>query len=207
MATAIIYNLNGEKIGDCELNDNVFNINVNENCIYEAIVAYLRNKRTGTASVKTRAAVTGSSKKPWRQKGTGRARSGTRKSPVWIGGGITFGPKPRDYTYKITKKKKRIALKSALSDKVKNNNLIIIDEVKFDTPKTKTVQEFLNKMNYDKKTLFIIPKEDELFFKSIRNIPNAKVIKSGNINTFDIVNARNVVVKKDVIANIEENLK
>jgi len=207
MAIAGIYNLNGEKLGEYELNDEVFNSEINTNCIYEGIVAYLRNKRLGTASTKTRAEIVGSSKKPWRQKGTGRARAGTRKSPLWIGGGITFGPKPRDYTYKFTKKKKRIALKSGLTNKCKENKIIIIDEINLETPKTKVIQNFLNKMNLNKKTLFIINKEDEILKKSIRNIPTTKVINVNNINIYDLVNADTIVIKKDSVSKIEENLK
>ncbi|HOK41202.1 MAG TPA: 50S ribosomal protein L4 [bacterium] len=207
MAIAGIYNLNGEKLGEYELNDEVFNSEINTNCIYEGIVAYLRNKRLGTASTKTRAEIVGSSKKPWRQKGTGRARAGTRKSPLWIGGGITFGPKPRDYTYKFTKKKKRIALKSGLTNKCKENKIIIIDEINLETPKTKVIQNFLNKMNLNKKILFIISKEDEILKKSIRNIPTTKVINVNNINIYDIVKADTIVIKKDLVSKIEEKLK
>ncbi len=207
MATSIVYNLSGNKISETELKDEIFDIDVNTSCIYEAVVAHLRNRRTGLAAVKNRAKIKGSMRKLWRQKGTGRARAGTKKNPVWVGGGVTFGPQPKDFKYKLTKKKKRKAIKSALSDKYKNESLILIDEINLDKPKTKSIKEFLDKMKFDKKCLFIVSSKDENFRKSIKNLKNANVINFENINTYEIVNSKYLVIKKDIISNIEENLK
>ena len=208
MATSSVYNLNGEKTSDYDLNDDIFNIVVNTNCIYEAVMAHLRNRRVSVAAVKNRSEIKGSGRKPWRQKGTGRARAGTRKSPIWVGGGVTFGPQPRDFKYKLTKKKKRKAIKSALSDKLKNDNLILLEEGSLEEPKTKVIKKFLDKMKFDnKKVLFIISSKDETLRKSIRNIKKAYVINSDNINTYDIVNSNQLIIQKDLISRIEENLK
>lgn len=207
MLTALVYNLDAEKIGEHELKDEIFNIDSNESCVYEAVVAHLKNKRAGTVAVKNRALIKGSSKKPWRQKGTGRARAGSRKSPIWKGGGVVFGPTPKNYNYRITKKKKRKAIKSVLSDRARANNLILLDNIKLDVPKTKAVELFLNKLEYVDKVLFIVSKEDETLKKSVRNLWNAKVINQDNINTYDLLNAQKIIIKKDVIPFIEENLK
>ena len=207
MATALVYNLNGEKIDDYNLDDNIFNIDVNQNCIYEAVVAHLKNKRVCFASVKNRALIRGSGRKPWRQKGTGRSRAGTKKSPIWVGGGRTFGPQKKDYKYKLTKKKKRKAIKSALSDKVKNESLILLDDVNLEVPKTKVIKKFLDKMNLKNRILFIISNKDLNLKKSIRNLKNANVINYNNINTYNIVNSNHIIIKKDAVLKIEENLK
>jgi large subunit ribosomal protein L4 len=207
MSTALVYNLDAEKIGEESLKDDIFNIDSNESCIYEAVVAHLKNKRAGSASVKNRALVKGSGKKQWRQKGTGRARSGTRKNPIWRGGGVIFGPQPKNYNYRLTKKKKRLAIKSVLSDKLRDNSLILLDDVKMDVPKTKTIEAFLDKLNYLDKILFIVSKDDAVLKKSVRNLWNAKVINQDNINTYDLLNAKKLIIKKDVIPFIEENLK
>lgn len=207
MLTALVYNLDAEKIGEQELNGDIFNIKSNENCVYEAVVAHLKNKRAGTVSVKNRALVKGSSKKPWRQKGTGRARVGSRKNPVWRGGGVIFGPTPKDYNYHLTKKKKRIAIKSVLSDRCRENNIIFIDNIDLEVPKTKIIESFLDKLEYYDNILFIVTKNDEILKKSIRNLWKVKVINQDNINTYDLLNAKKIVIKKDVLPYIEENLK
>ena len=204
MAKVSVFNIEGKQVGEIELNDAVFGVEVNEHLLHMAVVSQLANKRQGTQSAKTRAEVSGGGRKPWRQKGTGHARQGSTRAPQWTGGGIVFAPKPRDYSFKLNKKEKRLALKSALSDKVLSGDLIVLDELKLETYKTKTVADCLKAIGAGKKTLIGLENNDAFAVKSIANIAGAKSAQVNTINTYDIINADTLVIVKSAVAKLEE---
>lgn len=199
-----VYNVEGTKVGDLKLNDEIFGIEPNEDVVHEAIVNFLANQRQGTQSTKTRAEVRGGGIKPWKQKGTGRARQGSIRAPQWIKGGIALGPKPRSYKYTLNKKVKRLALKSVLSSKVLENELIVIDEFKMSEIKTKNMIKVLSNLKIDSKVLVVIPENDINVQKSIKNIPGAKVCLVSTINVYDILKYTKLVITKQAVEKIEE---
>ena len=204
MANVAVYNMEGKEVGTIELNDSVFGVEVNEHLVHMAVVQQLANKRQGTQKAKTRSEVSGGGRKPWRQKGTGHARQGSTRAPQWTGGGVVFAPVPRDYSFKLNKKEKRAALKSVLTDKVANNNLIVVDELKFDEIKTKKFQAVLNNLNVTKKALVVVNENDTNVIMSARNIPTVKTSLTNTINVYDILNANKLVLTKDAVKTIEE---
>ncbi len=204
MPKIALFNVSGEQIGDIELDDNVFGVEVNEHVLYEAVKNQLANKRQGTQSVKTRSEVRGGGRKPWRQKGTGRARQGSIRSPQWAGGGVVFAPKPRDYSYKIPKKVKRLAMKSALSSKVLDNEIVILDELKMEQPKTKDMVNILKNLNVDGKALIITSEKDDNTVKSARNIPGVKTSLVNTLNVYDILKYDKFIITKDAVKKVEE---
>lgn len=204
MPKVALYNVSGEQIGDIELSDDIFGIEVNTHVMYEAVKAYLANQRQGTQSAKTRSEVRGGGRKPWRQKGTGRARQGSIRSPQWKGGGVVFAPKPRDYSIRLPKKVRRLALKSAFSSKVESNEIIVIDELNMTTPKTKDMIKVLENLKVGKKALIVIPAKDENIYKSARNIPGVKTSAVNTLNVYDILNHDSFVITKDAVSKVEE---
>lgn len=203
MANVAVMNMNGENVGSIELNDAVFGIEANEHVMHLAVVQYLANQRQGTQSAKTRAEVRGGGRKPWRQKGTGRARQGSTRSPQWTGGGVVFAPKPRDYSFKLNKKEKRAALKSALTSRVNESKCIVVDDLKLDEVKTKKMVGALKALNADK-ALIVIKGENDNVVLSARNIPTVKVSYVDTINVYDILKYNTLVLSKDAVAAIEE---
>lgn len=199
-----LYNMDGEVVGDIELSDNIFNTEINEAALHLVVVNQLANKRQGTHSTKTISEVRGGGAKPWRQKGTGRARHGSIRSPLWTKGGIVHGPKPRSYRFSIPKKVKRLALKSALTSKVRENNIIVLDELKFDEIKTKKMVNVLNNLNIKTSTLIVLPEKNEIVEKSARNIPGVKTALVNTINTYDILKYEKFLITKDAVAKVEE---
>lgn len=203
MSTVSVYNMEGSEVGTIELNDAVFGIEVNENLVHKAVVAQLANKRQGTQSAKTRSEVSGGGRKPWRQKGTGHARQGSTRSPQWTGGGVVFAPKPRDYSVKLNKKEKRIALKSALTSRVNENKFIVVDELKFEEPKTKEFVKVLSNLNVSK-ALVVLNENAENTVRSARNIPKVKTSLTNTINVYDILKYDTIVIEKAAVETIEE---
>ena len=199
-----LYNVSGKVIGDIELKDEVFNAEINTDAMYLAVESYLANQRQGTQSTKTRAEVRGGGVKPWRQKGTGRARQGSIRAPQWIKGGIALGPKPRTYKIKLNKKLKRVALKSALSSKVVENNIIVVDAIDFSEIKTKNMVELLKNLNLDTNALIVLGDKNENVVRSARNIPNVKTAYVNTINVYDIVKYNKFIVTSDAAHKIEE---
>ena len=195
--------MEGAQVGTVELNDAIFGVEVNEHLVHMAVVAQLANNRQGTQSAKTRAEVRGGGRKPWRQKGTGHARQGSIRAPQWTGGGVVFAPKPRDYSIRLNKKEKRIALKSALTSRVNENKFIVLDELKLDEIKTKKFQAVLNNLKVEK-ALVVMNQKDENVILSARNIPSVKTALTNTINVYDILKYDTVVVTKDALATIEE---
>ena len=204
MAKVSVYNMEGNQVGDIELNDAVFGVEVNEHLVHMAVVSQLANNRQGTQSAKTRSEVSGGGRKPWRQKGTGHARQGSTRSPQWTHGGIVFAPKPRDYSFSVNKKVKRLAMKSALSSKVAADELIVVDKIACDDYKTKTMVEMLKAIGSEKKTLIVLPEVDSKVIKSANNIPGVKTCQYNEINVYDILNADKLVIAEGAIAKIEE---
>ncbi|MGN1314614.1 MAG: 50S ribosomal protein L4 [Lachnospiraceae bacterium] len=204
MANVAVYNMEGKEVGTIELNDSVFGVEVNEHLVHMAVVQQLANKRQGTQKAKTRSEVSGGGRKPWRQKGTGHARQGSIRAPQWKGGGVVFAPVPRDYSFKLNKKEKRAALKSVLTDKVANGNLVVVDEFKFDEIKTKNFVTMLNNLKVDSKALVVVGENDKNAALSARNIPTVKTSLTNTINVYDIINANKLIVSKDVVKTIEE---
>ena len=204
MPNVAVLNMAGENVGEITLSDAIFGINPNAVVMHAAVVNYLANQRQGTQSTLTRTEVSGGGKKPWRQKGTGHARQGSTRAPQWRHGGVVHAPKPRDYSYSLNKKVRRLALKSALSDKVLSNNLIVLDELKLDTYKTKVVADCLSAINAGKKTLIVLENNDAFAVKSIANIKGAKSAQINTINTYDIINADTLVIVKGAVAKLEE---
>lgn len=200
------YNVQGQQVGEMDLSDNVFAVKVNEAAMHQVVINHLANKRRGTSSTKSRGEVSGGGRKPWTQKGTGRARAGTIRSPLWKGGAITFGPKPRDYSYVLPKKLKRNAMKSALSSKVNLEKFYILEELNFEKPKTKDMVKVLEALKIDTKTLVIIAEKNDVVTKSIRNIENVKPINVQNINVYDLLNHDSVIITKDAVLKVEEVL-
>ena len=205
MPTVTVYNTKGAPIGEIALNENIFGAKVNETLLHEAVVMQLASRRQGTASAKNRAAVRGGGRKPWRQKGTGQARHGTRRSPIWTGGGIIFGPTPRSYDYNLPKKARRQALKSALSAKVAAGELIVVDEINFTEPKTKTMVGILGNLKVNK-ALIVTAVMEENLFKSARNIPGAMAMVTEGLNVYDILAYDHLVLTKDAVGKVEEAL-
>jgi large subunit ribosomal protein L4 len=204
MPKVAVYDMQGTQVGEIDLNDKVFGIEPNEAVMQQFVKMQLANKRVGNASTKTRAEVRGGGKKPWKQKGTGRARVGSSRNPVWRGGGVAFGPKPRDYSYKLPRKVRRLALKSALSSKVVDNNIIIVDFLNFDEPRTRKMAETLGLLKVGKKTLVITADGDINVYKSARNIPGVKSLKVDYINVFDVLKYETLLLTKDAVARVEE---
>ena len=204
MQKVALYDITGSQVGDLELSDDIFGVEVNTHVMYEAVKNYLANQRQGTQSAKTRAEVRGGGRKPWRQKGTGRARQGSIRSPQWKGGGVVFAPKPRDYSYKLPKKIKRLALKSALSSKVQDKEIIVVDSLVLDAPKTKDMIKVLSNLKANKKTLVVIPERDENLILAARNIPGVKTAYVNTINVYDILNCDSFLITKDAVNKVEE---
>ncbi len=203
MANVAVFDMNGKETGSIELKDSIFGIEVNEHVVHLSVVQYLANQRQGTQSAKTRAEVRGGGRKPWRQKGTGRARQGSIRSPQWTGGGVVFAPKPRDYSFKLNKKVKRLALKSVLSQKVNDQKIVVLDELKFDGVKTKNMVKVLENLNLDR-ALVVIDNNDKNVILSTRNIPNVKTADVSTINPYDLLKFDTLVVTKDAVNKIQE---
>ena len=204
MANVNVLNMNGQQVGEVELVDSIFAVDVKENLVHSAVLLYLANRRQGTQSTKTRAEVRGGGRKPWRQKGTGRARQGSIRSPQWTGGGVVFAPKPRDYSFKMNRTEKRLALKSALTSRVLENKLIVLDELNLTEVKTKAMKNVVSALNL-RKALFITDGEASMnVMLSARNIPNVKTAAVNNMNVYDILKYDTVVITKEALAKIEE---
>ena len=203
MANVSVYNIEGKEVGSIELNDAVFGVEVNEHLVHMAVVNQLANNRQGTQSAKTRSEVSGGGRKPWRQKGTGHARQGSTRSPQWTGGGVVFAPKPRDYSFKMNKKEKRAALCSALSSKVAESQIIVLDEFKLDEIKTKKFVEVMNNLKASK-ALVVLEGENKNVVLSGRNIPTVKVTATNEINTYDVLKYERLVVTKATVEKLEE---
>ena len=206
MPKVAVYNIDRQQVGDIELNDNVFGVEVNGGLLHQAVVMQLASQRLGTHATKTRAFVRGGGRKPWKQKGTGRARSGSRRSPLWVGGGTVFGPHPRSYAFSMPRKQRRLAIKCALSDKVQEDSLFVLDALDFEAPKTKQVVKLLQTFEIDNKALIITAEEAENEERSSRNIPGVKAINTTGLNVYDILNHDKLFVTKDAVARIEEVL-
>ena len=204
MANVAVYNMEGKEVGTIELNDSVFGVEVNEHLVHMAVVQQLANNRQGTQKAKTRSEVSGGGRKPWRQKGTGHARQGSTRAPHFTGGGVVFAPVPRDYSFKLNKKEKRAALKSALTAKVNDKKFIVVDELKLDEIKTKNFKAVLNNLNVTKKALVVLNDNDKNVMLSARNLPTVKTSLTNTINVYDILNANTLVVTKDAVKTIEE---
>ena len=203
MADVKVYNMSGAEVGTMSLNDDIFGIDVNEHAMHLAVVQYLANQRQGTQSAKTRAEVRGGGRKPWRQKGTGRARQGSIRSPQWTGGGVVFAPKPRDYSFKLNKKFKRVALKSALTTKAVENKIIVLDELTLEAVKTKEMAKVLTNINAGK-ALIVMDGSNKNVMLSARNIPEVKTAAVNTINVYDLLKYNTLVVTKETVAKIEE---
>ncbi|HIV22340.1 MAG TPA: 50S ribosomal protein L4 [Candidatus Merdiplasma excrementigallinarum] len=203
MANVSVYNMEGKEVGTMDLSDAVFGVEVNEHLVHLAVVQQLANNRQGTQKAKTRSEVSGGGRKPWRQKGTGHARQGSTRAPQWTGGGVVFAPVPRDYTFKMNKKEKRLALKSALTSRVQENKLLVLDELKFDGIKTKNMKKVLDSLNVTK-ALVVLNENDQNVVLSARNIANVKTALTNTINVYDILKYNTVVVTKAAAQTIEE---
>ena len=203
MANVSVYNIEGKEVGSIELNDAVFGVEVNEHLVHMAVVNQLAHNRQGTQSAKTRSEVSGGGRKPWRQKGTGHARQGSTRAPQWTGGGIVFAPKPRDYSFKMNKKEKRIALLSALSSKVAESKIVVLDEFKLDEIKTKKFVEVMNNLKVEN-ALVVLEGENKNVVLSGRNIPSVKVTATNEINTYDVLKYTTLVVTKAAVEKLEE---
>ena len=203
MANVSVYNIEGKEVGSIELNDAVFGVEINEHLVHMAVVNQLANNRQGTQSAKTRSEVSGGGRKPWRQKGTGNARQGSTRSPQWTGGGVVFAPKPRDYSFKMNKKEKRIALLSALSSKVAESKIVVLDSFNLDEIKTKKFAEVMSNLKVDK-ALVVVEGENKNVVLSGRNIPTVKVSATNEINTYDVLKYETLVVTKAAVEKLEE---
>ena len=203
MATVAVYNIEGKEVDKLELNDNVFGVEINEHLVHLAVVSQLANSRQGTQSAKTRSEVSGGGRKPWRQKGTGHARQGSTRSPQWTGGGVVFAPKPRDYSMKMNKREKQIAMKSALTSKVQDAKLVVVDAFNLDEIKTSKFVQILDNLKAPK-ALVVTKDKDEKVVLSARNIPTVKTTMTNSINVYDILKYDSLVITKDAVAAIEE---
>ena len=199
-----VYNMQGKKVSDIELNENVFGIKPNEKIVHIALVNYMANQRQGTANTKTRAEVSGGGRKPWRQKGTGRARQGSIRAPQWFKGGIALGPKPRDYSYRINKKERQLAIKSLLSAKVLENNLVVVDKLDLKEIKTKNMVKTLENLKVEGKTLIILPEKNKNVQSSARNIEGVKTSLTNTINVYDLLKYNKLILTVDSVKNLEE---
>ena len=203
MANVAVYNMEGKEVDKIELNDSIFGVEINEHLVHMAVLQQLANNRQGTQKAKTRSEVRGGGRKPWRQKGTGHARQGSTRSPQWTGGGVVFAPTPRDYSFKLNKKEKRAALKSALTSRVVENKFVVVDELKLDEIKTKKFVEILKNLNVEK-ALVVLNDMDEKVIASAANIPTVKTTQTNELNVFDVLKYDTVVVTKAAVATIEE---
>ena len=199
-----VYNMQGKKVSDIELNENVFGIKPNKKIVHIALVNYMANQRQGTANTKTRAEVAGGGKKPWRQKGTGRARQGSIRAPQWIKGGIALGPKPSDYSYKSNKKKRQLAIKSVLSSKILENNIVVVDKLDLKEIKTKNMVKTLENLNVEGKTLIVLPEKNLNVQASARNIDGVKTTLTNTINVYDLLKYNKLILTVDSVKNLEE---
>ena len=203
MAQVSVYNMEGKEVETIDLSDAVFGVEVNEHLVHMAVVQQLANKRQGTQKAKTRSEVSGGGRKPWRQKGTGHARQGSTRAPQWTGGGVVFAPVPRDYSFKLNKKEKRAALKSALTSRVQENKLIVIDELKFDEIKTKNFKAVMDNLNVAK-AYVVLNDNDEKVVMSAKNLPNVQTALTNTINVYDVMKGGTVILTKDAVKTIEE---
>ena len=203
MANVSVYNMEGKEVGPMELNDAVFGVEINDHLVHLAVVRQLANNRQGTQKAKTRSEVSGGGRKPWRQKGTGHARQGSTRSPQWTGGGVVFAPVPRDYSIKMNKKERRLALKSALTSRVQENKLIVLEDLTLDEAKTKAMQTVLNNLNVSK-ALVVLNEENKNVVLSTRNIPDVVTAYTNTINVFDILKYNTLILTKSAVASIEE---
>ena len=199
-----VYNIEGKKVSDIDLNEEIFGIEPNENIVHRVLVNYMANQRQGTSNTKTRAEVSGGGRKPWKQKGTGRARQGSIRAPQWFKGGIALGPKPRDYRYTLNKKEKRLAIKSVLSSKVLENNLVVVDKLSFDGIKTKNMVSALKNLKVEGKALIVLPEKNENVQKSARNIEGVKTSLVNTINVYDLLKYNKLVLTLDSVKSLEE---
>lgn len=206
MPKVALYNQTGSQIGEIELNDTVFGIEPNKHVLFDAVLMQQASLRQGTHAVKNRSAVRGGGRKPWRQKGTGRARQGSIRSPQWVGGGVVFGPTPRSYSYKLPKKVRRLAIKSALSSKVIDNELLVLDNLSFDAPKTKEMMNVMVNLSADRKALIVTGEYNESVILSARNIPGVTVVTADSVNVLDVLNHDKLLITKDAVEKIEEVL-
>ncbi|TYO93845.1 50S ribosomal protein L4 [Desulfallas thermosapovorans] len=204
MPRVAMYNINGDQVGEIDLKDEIFGIEVHQQALHDAVTMQLAGRRQGTHDTKTRAEVSGGGRKPYRQKGTGRARHGSIRSPIWRGGGIVFGPHPRKYSYRIPKKVRRLAMKSALSSKVKGGTIVVLEELKLDAPKTKDMVKILKNLNVDSKALVVTAQRDDAVYKSARNIPGIKQLSVPGLNVYDLLAHKTLVITKDAVARVEE---
>ena len=204
MANVSVYNMEGKEVGTMELSDAIFGVEINEHLVHMAVVQQLANNRQGTQKAKTRSEVSGGGRKPWRQKGTGHARQGSTRSPQWTGGGVVFAPVPRDYSFKLNKKEKRAALKSALTDKLANEKLVVVDKLAFDEIKTKNFVAVMSNLKVDTKALVVLNDNDANVVMSAKNVPSVKTALTNTINVYDILNADKLVLTQDAVKTIEE---
>src|SRR6056297_1288151 len=204
MPTLDVRNMQGKNVGKLDLSEAIFSTDINESLMHQAVVTYLAAQRVGTAKAKSRGEVRGGGRKPWRQKGTGRARIGTIRAPHWTGGGVVFGPTPRDYTKKINRKAKRVAIRSALSAKLAANEIIVVDKLEFDKPKTKEMVQFLSNIEAGKKNLIVLAKNDSNVVLSARNIPNVYTISADTINVYQLLDCESLVMTQDAVKRVEE---
>ncbi|QDI91505.1 50S ribosomal protein L4 [Salicibibacter halophilus] len=206
MPKVTVYNQTGSEVGDAELTDAVFGITPNESVVHDAVVMQQASLRQGTQNAKTRSEVRGGGAKPWRQKGTGRARHGSNRSPIWTGGGVIFAPKPRNYGYKLPKKVRRLAIRSVLSAKVQDDALIVVDDLQFDVPKTKEMVNVLSSLSAEQKTLIVTADDDENLKKSANNLQHVKTIDAQGVNVLDVINSDKLIITKKAVENVEEVL-
>ena len=204
MSTVTLFNMQGESIGEVELNDQIFGVEVSDASMHRVVKMHLANRRQGNASVKDRSAVRGGGHKPWRQKGTGRSRHGSSRSPIWVGGGTTFGPIPRDFSYRLPKKVRRLALKSALTSKVRDGEFIVVDALTFAEPKTQEMVKVLENLKAGEKVLLVTAGVEPNVIKSARNIPGVKTIPANQLNVYDILYYHNLLVTQDALTRVEE---
>ncbi|NMB01605.1 MAG: 50S ribosomal protein L4 [Firmicutes bacterium] len=205
MPKVAVFNMEGKQVGELELSDAIFGVEVNQDLMHKVVLSQLANRRQGTVSTKTRGLVSGGGRKPWRQKGTGRARQGSTRSPQWVGGGVVFGPTPRDFSYRLPKKARRAALKSALSAKAAAGNIVVLDELNINGPKTKVMASMFKALDVQK-PLLVTAEWDKNVELSARNIPGAVVAKSVGLNVYDILNSQKLVITKDAVTKLEEVL-
>lgn len=206
MPKVTVYDMGGNKVDEIELSEAIFGIEPHEHVLHDAVVMQQASQRRGTHAVKTRSEVRGGGRKPWRQKGTGRARHGSIRSPIWVGGGVAFGPTPRSYAYKLPKKVRRLAIKSALSSKVRNEELVVLDQLTMEKPKTREMVQILKNLGADKKALVVGNSLDEVVYLSARNLPGVKVIGTDGLNVLDVLYHDKVIFTRDAVARVEEVL-
>lgn len=206
MPTVAVYNINGDRVGEIELSDQVFGVPVHRSVLHDAVVMQLAGRRLGTHDTKTRGEVRGGGRKPWRQKGTGRARHGSIRSPIWRGGGIVFGPHPRDYSYVLPRKMRRLALKSSLSAKVEDGKILVLEDLRLAQPRTKDIVRILGNLNVEDNALVVTARQEENVFKSARNIPGVKPLAADGLNVYDLLAHNTLVITRDAVARVEEVL-